>query len=59
MHPWLQKAALVLPLTHIVNAMRAIMIDGAGLTEIISPVLVLGGMSLVFIFFGALLFKWE
>lgn len=58
-HPWLQKISLVFPLTHIVTAMRAIMIDGAGLGDIIFPVSVLGVMSIVFILFGSLLFKWE
>jgi ABC-type multidrug transport system permease subunit len=33
-HPWMQKFALILPLTHVTDAAREIMIDGAGLAQI-------------------------
>lgn len=58
-HPWLQQFALLLPLTHVINAARAIMIDGAGLTEISSSLVVLAGMSALFLAIGARYFKWE
>lgn len=58
-HPWVQKLALVFPLTHVTNAARAIMIDGAGLAQVSSDLLVLLAMSAVFLVAGALSFKWE
>lgn len=58
-HPVLQKAALFLPLTHVLDGARAIMIDGSGLGDISTHLLVLLLMSAVFLFVGALSFKWE
>ncbi len=58
-HPLVQKVALLFPLTHIVEAARAIMLDGAGLLEIAPQMAVLAGMSLFFIAIGSWLFRWE
>lgn len=58
-HPWVQKIAQIFPLTHIVNAARAIMLDGAGLVEVFPQLLVLGIMSTVFLVLAAVLFRWE
>lgn len=58
-HPWLKTFAQILPLTHIVDASRAIMIDGAGLATISGHLLVLTLMSLSFMAAGALAFRWE
>lgn len=59
LHPWVQKMALIFPLTHITEAARAIMIDGAGLVGIASHLMVLVLMSICFLFLGAYNFKWE
>ncbi|MDD3448177.1 MAG: ABC transporter permease [Gammaproteobacteria bacterium] len=59
LHPWLQQLALALPLTHFINAARAIMIDGAGLAEVAPDLAVLGAMSIAFLALGAWLFRWE
>ena len=59
LNPWVQKLALIFPLTHIIDAARAIMIDGAGLAAISSQLLVLAGMSLGFMALGAALFRWK
>lgn len=56
---WLQQAARLLPLTHLVDAARAVMIDGAGLAQIALPLAVLAGMTAVFLGLGAALFRWE
>lgn len=56
---WVQQAAQLLPLTHIVAAARAVMVDGAGLTDIAGSLLVLAGMATVFLLLGAILFRWE
>jgi ABC-type multidrug transport system permease subunit len=58
-HPWLQKFALVLPLTHVTEAAREIMIDGAGLMQIADHLLVLGLTSLLLLVIGAWIFRWE
>lgn len=58
-HPFIQKLALVLPLTHIVDASRAVMTEGAGLAEISGNLMVLAGMSIIFLFIGARIFRWD
>jgi len=55
----MQKAALVSPLTHFISAARAVMIDGAGMAQIYPQILVLGGMTALFLGIASLLFRWE
>jgi ABC-type multidrug transport system permease subunit len=57
--PILKKIALFFPLTHFTEASRKIMIDGAGLLAIAPHLLVLGGLTVVFLGLSAALFKWE
>ncbi|MGD8838303.1 MAG: ABC transporter permease, partial [Gammaproteobacteria bacterium] len=57
--PWMQKIALLLPLTHVTAAARAIMIDGAGLTQVADHLLVLAVSSVVLLVIGARIFRWE
>ncbi|PLY17232.1 MAG: ABC transporter permease [Sedimenticola sp.] len=54
-----RQAAQLLPLTHIIDAARAVMIDGSGLVEISHHLFILGGMTAVFMTIGAYLFRWE
>lgn len=58
-HPLLQKVALILPLTHVINAARAIMIDGAGLADISANIITLTVMTTAFLVIGARIFRWE
>jgi len=58
-HPLMQKFALILPLTHITEAAREIMIDGAGLAQVADHLLVLGISSIVLLVIGAWIFRWE
>jgi len=58
-HPWMQKFALILPLTHVTEASREIMIDGADLVQIADHLLVLGLTSVVLLVIGAKIFRWE
>jgi ABC-type multidrug transport system permease subunit len=58
-HPWMQKFALVLPLTHVTEAAREIMIDGSGIVEISDHLLVLGISSVILLIIGARIFQWE
>ena len=56
---WIVSLSSFLPLTHVVDASRAIMLDGAGLIDISHHLLILLLMMLVFLFIGAKLFRWE
>jgi ABC-type polysaccharide/polyol phosphate export permease len=58
-HPWVQKLAMIFPLTHVISAARAIMIDGAGLAQVSGQIIILLGMTAIFLIAGALSFKWE
>jgi len=58
-NPLIQKLALLFPLTHIIDASRAIMIDGAGLAGISTQLMVLTLMSGLFLLLGAALFRWK
>lgn len=52
---WLAQA---LPLTHVLTAARAVMLDGAGLAAVASQLTVLAAMTAGFLVLGALLFRW-
>ena len=56
---WVRDVALVFPLTHLLSAARAIMIDGAGFGGIATSVLAMLGMSAVYLLGAALLFRWR
>jgi ABC-type multidrug transport system permease subunit len=58
-HSFLQQCAQLAPLTHIIDAARAIMLDGAGLGDVSMHLLALSVMSLGFMAIGARLFRWE
>lgn len=58
-HPLMQSVAQAFPVTHIVDAARAVMNDGAGLPDISTQLIFLASMSAVFLSVGATLFKWE
>jgi len=56
---WVQWAAHVFPLTHLLDAARAVMLDGAGLAQITPNLLYLAVTTLVFLSFGAWAFRWR
>jgi ABC-type multidrug transport system permease subunit len=56
---FLLAIAQLLPLTHMLEAARAIMIDGAGLLEISGNLFALLIMSGIYLIIGALMFKWD
>lgn len=58
-HPAVQKIAMIFPLTHIINAARRIMNDGADLQQIKYQVITLAVMSVVFLIAGSELFIWH
>lgn len=56
--PALQWLAKLFPLTHLLAACRAIMLDGAGLAQVAAPLAALAAMTAVFLAVGAGLFRW-
>ncbi|MEX0976990.1 MAG: ABC transporter permease [Woeseia sp.] len=56
---WVRLAANAFPLTHILAAARAIMLDGANLTGVLPELLILTVMSTVFLTVGAAIFRWR
>ncbi len=55
----LRWMAYMLPLTHVTDAARAVMIDGASFVAISDHLVILVGMSLLFLALGSRLFRWE
>ncbi len=57
--PLAQFLSGLMPLTHLVNAARAIMVDGAGILEVMPEIALLGVMGLTLLLIAALLFRWD
>jgi len=55
----MQSASKFFPLTHFIEASRAIMIDGADFIQILPNLLVLTGMTVIFLITASVLFRWE
>ncbi len=53
-----RTAANLFPLTHILNAARAVMLDGATLADVGPALIALTAMSAVFLAVGARIFRW-
>lgn len=56
---WLRVAAEALPLTQMLEAARAIMLDGAGVADILPRLAALAAMSLLFLGIAAAGFRWR
>jgi ABC-type multidrug transport system permease subunit len=56
---WVQWIAHVFPLTHILDASRAVMLDGAGIGQIAPHLAYLAMTAFVFLVFGAWSFRWR
>ena len=56
---WVQWAAHIFPLTHLLEAARAVMLDGAGIAQIAPNLLFLAVTALIFLTFGAWSFRWR
>lgn len=55
----LRLAADALPLTHVIDAARAVMTEGATLAQVSGHLAVLAAMTAVFLTIGAWSFRWE
>ncbi len=58
-NPIVQQFAEIFPLTHVTAAARSIMIDGAHLVDVSYHIIILLIQSIIFLFIGAFLFRWE
>ena len=56
--PAVQGLAKIFPLTHILDAARAVMLDGATLVDIAPSMIMLTLLSLAFLALGAFYFRW-
>lgn len=56
---WLQSFATLLPLTQMLTAARAVMIDGAGVLGILPQLGILAGMTALFLVIASVLFRWR
>jgi ABC-type multidrug transport system permease subunit len=57
-HPFAQFIAGLFPLTHLVDAARRIMIDGAGVAEVFFEISLLSAVTLLLLLVSARLFRW-
>lgn len=56
---WMSQAAQFLPLTHMVQAAREVMVEGATLADVTSHLLIMCAMTAVFLAISAKLFRWR
>ena len=56
---WAQRVADLLPLTHMVEAARRIMLDGAGVAEVMFEVVILVTIGVVLLALSAMAFRWQ
>ncbi len=55
----LRLVADMMPLTHLIDAARAVMTEGATLSQVAPHLYVLGGMTALFLAVGAYAFRWD
>jgi ABC-type polysaccharide/polyol phosphate export permease len=58
-HPLAQFLSGLFPLTHLVDAARRVMIDGAGVAGVANEIALLGGLTLLLLSVSARLFRWS
>ena len=56
---WVQRLAEFLPLTHVVDAARRIMLDGAGLADVTNEIVLLLVIALALLGVSARAFRWQ
>ena len=54
-----QAISSIFPLTHLVNAARRVMIDGAGVIQVLPEIIILGGTGLILLLIAARMFRWN
>ena len=56
---WVQNVAQIFPLTHMISASRAIMNEGATISQVMPDVWMLAGTAVIMLAIDAYIFKWE
>jgi ABC-type multidrug transport system permease subunit len=56
---WLQSLSQFLPLTHLVSASRAIMLEGANFYDVSIQLFTLSVMTVFFLGLACILFRWD
>lgn len=56
---WAQRLAELLPVTHMVDAARRIMLDGAGLADVSGEIIGLLGFGILLLVIAARAFRWQ
>jgi ABC transporter DrrB family efflux protein len=57
--PWVRWIAGIFPLTHVLDAARAIMLDGAGMAQVAQHLIYLAVTAVAFLALGAWSFRWR
>jgi len=57
--PWVRWIAGMFPLTHVLDAARAIMLDGAGMAQVAQHLIYLAITAVAFLTLGAWSFRWR
>ncbi|MBN2627090.1 MAG: ABC transporter permease [Spirochaetales bacterium] len=57
--PIIQSLSKIFPLTHFIEGARAVMLEGAGLVQILPQIGILGAMTVGFLLAAAFLFQWD
>ncbi len=57
--PAAQAVSQFLPLTHMVNAARRVMIDGAGVDQVLPEIAILAGTGVILLLIAARTFRWN
>ncbi len=55
----IRSLSKIFPLTHFIEGARAVMLEGAGLVQILPQIGILGAMTVGFMLAAALLFQWD
>ena len=56
---WLQTAAKIFPLTHMLTAARKVMNEGQGIMAVMPELAIMAAMTVGFLLIGAMLFSWN
>lgn len=57
--PWVIRISQLIPLTHIVDGARKILIEGDAIQTLAPQMVVLSAVGIVFLILGSLLFRWR
>jgi ABC-type multidrug transport system permease subunit len=56
---WAQRIAEILPLTHMVDAARLVMLDGAGVADVATEIIMLTATGVILLSLSAKAFRWQ